>query len=134
MLLTKDNPQGPKRRRFFTRWDLGLSLFLVLVAAGGWLIQAQWSPAPVAVVRLASGESLTVDLTQDREFLIQGRLGPLTAEVADGGIRITAAPCPDQICVKSGRLPAETMAIICVPNGVLITAVQERARYDAFTW
>ncbi|NLY55001.1 MAG: hypothetical protein GX058_00660 [Firmicutes bacterium] len=130
----KENLYGPKRRRLFTCRDLGLSLFLLFLAAGGWLLQARLSLAPVAVVRLASGEAFTVDLTQNQELSIPGRLGSLTAVVVDGTIRITAAGCPDQICVNSGRLPSETMAIICVPNGVLITAVQERARYDAVTW
>lgn len=41
----------------------------------------------------------------------------------EGGIRITAAPCPDQICVHTGWLRQPGDLAICVPEELLVKVV-----------
>ncbi len=43
-----------------------------------------------------------------------------TIEVRDNRIRIKAATCPDQVCVRSGFLSKPGKTIVCLPHKVVI--------------
>lgn len=42
-----------------------------------------------------------------------------TIEIKDGEIFVSEAGCPDQICVKTGKLKGD-MPIVCLPNRLVI--------------
>lgn len=43
-----------------------------------------------------------------------------TIRIAPGEIRMLAADCPDQICVKSGKLTEGGLPIVCLPHRLVI--------------
>lgn len=65
----------------------------------------------------------TVDLTavQEEECMtVPGREGTNTVLIAPGEIRMLSADCPDQICVKSGKLEEGGLPIVCLPHRLVI--------------
>lgn len=46
--------------------------------------------------------------------------GSNTIEVSPGGIAITQADCPDQICVRQGRITDSLLPITCLPHRLVI--------------
>ena len=65
----------------------------------------------------------TIDLetAQDGEIVItspEGRTN--TVMIENGTIRMSAAQCPDQTCVKQGVLSSESLPIVCLPHRVVI--------------
>lgn len=38
----------------------------------------------------------------------------------DGGVWVESAPCPDQICVKQGRVSSANIPIVCLPCKLVI--------------
>ena len=40
--------------------------------------------------------------------------------IEDGSVRMTAASCPDQICIRQGRISADGAMIVCMPNRVTV--------------
>ena len=46
--------------------------------------------------------------------------GSNTIEVSPGGIAITQADCPDQICVLQGRITDSLLPITCLPHRLVI--------------
>lgn len=43
-----------------------------------------------------------------------------TIRIAPGEIRMLSADCPDQICVKSGKLVEGGLPIVCLPHRLVI--------------
>lgn len=65
----------------------------------------------------------TIDLETalDGEIVItspEGRTN--TVMIENGTIRMSAAQCPDQTCVKQGVLSSESLPIVCLPHRVVI--------------
>ena len=100
---------------------------LILVCAGSvaWLLLAPGrTDHPVAAITL-DGEVLDeIDLTQVQEpysFTVTGKDGLTnTVLVEPGRIRVEKADCPDQICVRSGKLSRAGESAACLPAGVVI--------------
>lgn len=65
----------------------------------------------------------TIDLSTapDEVFTIESENGSNTVTIKDGAISVTAASCPDKICVNHGELRSEFLPIICLPNRLIIT-------------
>ena len=40
-----------------------------------------------------------------------------------GRIRVSAADCPDQVCVEQGYISDGTVPIVCLPHGLVIEIV-----------
>ena len=65
----------------------------------------------------------TVDLTavqEEERMTVPGREGTNTVLIAPGEIRMLSADCPDQICVKSGKLEEGGLPIVCLPHRLVI--------------
>ena len=60
-----------------------------------------------------------VSLDEDAVFTIESDDGCNTIEVCDGQIRIAAADCRDQVCVRSGALHG-SVPIVCLPHRLVI--------------
>ncbi len=48
-----------------------------------------------------------------------------TVLVENGAISMHAADCPDQLCVKQGKITGEVYPIVCLPNRVTIKILAE---------
>ena len=101
---------------------------LILVCAGSvaWLLLAPGrKDHPVAAITL-DGEVLDeIDLTQVQEpysFTVTGKDGLTnTVLVEPGRIRVSAADCPDHICVDQGFISDGTVPIVCLPHKLMIS-------------
>lgn len=60
--------------------------------------------------------------------------GSNTIEISPGGVAVTQANCPDQICVQQGRITNSLLPITCLPHRLVIELKQENASADALTY
>lgn len=103
-------------------WIAALSA-LVLVSAGAWLT-LRGSGGVQA--RIYSGGELveTIDLarlTQSQTIIVSGPNGGMNTITAENGrICVSAADCPDQVCVHQGWIENGTVPIVCLPNELVI--------------
>ena len=51
---------------------------------------------------------------------IEGPLGVTTIQIAGGRARVLDAPCPQQLCVKTGAISNAGAMVVCVPNRVVV--------------
>ena len=116
----KENKSHEEKASGFKKNDLILVL-LVFVAAGiffaGHLFTSQKS-AGVVEIQIDGKVVETLDLQKERAFKING--GTNTVQIENGKVKMAAANCPDQICVKHGPLAHGAMPIVCLPNRVVI--------------
>ncbi len=52
---------------------------------------------------------------------VPGPLGETVVEIADGTVRVVSSPCPEKICIKTGRISKPGQWIACLPNRVFIS-------------
>ena len=85
------------------------------------------------VLLLSANEKNTVEIISDGQVLYRINLlteqnktirierggSHNTVEIKDGEIFVSEAGCPDQICVKTGKLKGD-MPIVCLPNRLVI--------------
>ena len=69
----------------------------------------------------------TYSLTEDRVIEIgDGN----TCRIEDGEVFMSAADCPDQICVNSAHINAHGGSIVCLPNKVILKIVSAESQED----
>ena len=73
-------------------------------------------------------------LSINRTVDIVGRDGiRLVVEVQDRRVRVRESGCPDHLCVDSGWLSQGGQAAACLPAGVSVRVVSNRASIDGVT-
>lgn len=100
-------------------------LILLIFVGSVCLCIGLWRPSDKRLVEVVSdGEVLyTIDLTkaEDAEFTVYSPDNRKnTVLIQNGSICVKEAECPDQICVKTGKLLSESMPIVCLPNRLII--------------
>ncbi len=63
----------------------------------------------------------TLPLTEDCEFLVHGKAGDNHIRICEGSVSVTAADCPDLICVHHTPISNAGERIVCLPNRVVIS-------------
>lgn len=75
-----------------------------------------------------------VDLAADQIIEVPGPLGVTVVEIRDKAVLITASPCPEKICIRSGRMRVTGQLLACLPNKVVIRLIgDDEQEYDAVT-
>ncbi|MBN1151087.1 NusG domain II-containing protein [candidate division WOR-3 bacterium] len=87
-----------------------------------------------AVVETAQGENVSVPLSKDTSFSVEGRIGRSEIQIESGRARIASSPCPKQICVKRGWISRTWESATCLPNGVWLSIEGEKQDIDATTY
>lgn len=100
-------------------------LLLAAVAASAAVLLVRKGSAPSSVARIIQDGALLeeIDLSQVTEpysFTLEDKRGSNTVLVERGRICISAADCPDQICVKQGFISNGTVPIVCLPHKLMI--------------
>ena len=108
------------KTRLFRPADALLILLILLAVLLG--LRPRLSGTGVSASIIQNGEVCAiVDLTDPtrREYVFDGNF-PLTIVAENGTVYFATADCPDQVCVRSGRLshPGDTAA--CLPAGIVI--------------
>lgn len=99
-------------------------LIAALLLAGGaltlWLSAARQTGGWVSVT--VDGVLLMeLPLDEDTQVEIGGGGHANTLVIRDGAAQITAADCPDQICVRQGAVRYEGETIVCLPHKLIVT-------------
>ena len=69
-------------------------------------------------------EEIDLDrVAEPYSFTLEDGSGANTVQVERGRIRISAADCPDQVCVKQGWISGGAVPIICLPHRLTIEIV-----------
>ncbi|MCD8340792.1 MAG: NusG domain II-containing protein [Clostridiales bacterium] len=114
--------QGTKRRKN------DLILLTVVVLAGLALTAAYYASrmggadaAELTVVVRQDGEvTATYPLAQDGSYTIVSEDGVNDLVIEDGAAWIEDADCPDQLCVKQGKIRYAGDSLICLPHSLVV--------------
>ncbi len=72
-----------------------------------------------------------LSLSEATEFTVTTDSGNNTITIADGKISVTAADCPDKVCVNTGAVSGGNIPIICLPHKLEIRIVSGSSTIDA---
>lgn len=123
------------KRKFFTVFDAALLFLLIFACAALFWFAAQRSRGGVAVIEQNGVELCRLPLRGGQgktTYTTAGEL-PVTITVEDGEAWFETAACPDQICVRTGRLSRSGEAAACLPAGVVLRIEGEADNADAMT-
>lgn len=117
-----------------TRADL-----LVVIAAIAmlpFLYLKFWSTAPAdqAQVLVGAKTALTIPLSEDRSYTVQGSMGPSVITVENGRIRFSDSPCQGKQCIHSGWLRHGGEFAACLPNRVSVLIAGTVNEFDAINF
>ncbi len=104
-------------------WILVLCILLAAAAVwGGWTLLHPAGTARIAVVRLDGETVERLPLDRDARYTVNAPDGGSnTVVVEDGAVCIEAADCPDQICVRTGRIREAGEVVVCLPHRLSVT-------------
>lgn len=78
-------------------------------------------PGRVAIVLVNGKPEARLQLIgQQREWMVQGNMGPIRLVYGGEGVRVQSAACPNQICVHQGWVHRAGARLICLPSHVVI--------------
>ena len=95
---------------------LGIVLVLFLVM----LLAKQNTVNGEAVVLIEGKEYGRYPLSKDCVVEIPGLLGNNVLTISDGKARMSAAVCPDKICMNFGEIHYNTDMIVCLPGSIVV--------------
>lgn len=72
-------------------------------------------------------------LKEDRQFTVDGTVGPVTIAVHNVGAHVLASTCPRGICLHASPIKRPGQQIVCAPNhlSIVITAKKDGNIIDA---
>lgn len=118
----------------FQKGDLAVLCAIVLLAAGFLLfprLTARTADGAYCEI-LCGGEGTRYPLSDTRTIPLSHGGYTLTVTIAHGAVSVTAADCPDRVCVKTGEITAPGSVIVCVPAEVVVRITgNEEADYVA---
>ena len=113
---------------------IAVFLLLAVLSIGAMVYRrAGTKDAMTAIVSVDGNDLLTIDLSAGAgpyEISLEELAGiDMTLEVREHAVRVLHSDCPDQICVRSGKLSRAGESAACLPAGVVIKV--ESGRGDA---
>lgn len=126
MSQTRRADSAPEQKSGQKKRDL--LLLAVLLAAAALLFAGReffaGRPAVMVSVWVDGAETMTLDLNQDDDIVIENGNGQTNhLIIEDGKAFLTEASCPDKRCVRQGAISETGQTIACAPNRVSITIV-----------
>ncbi|MGI6731568.1 MAG: NusG domain II-containing protein [Anaerovoracaceae bacterium] len=113
--------------KFFKKADIVIIAIILIMSGIAWLIYQYISAGSVPkaeiyyfselveTVELEKGNEMTFSVPQEEDVVFH-----LDAE---GGIGFIQSDCPDQVCVRSGKLHQVGDFAACLPNGLILKIV-----------
>ena len=118
--------------KFFSKNDFGIISVVLTVAAVCFLALHLWAGKGRAVSVTVDGRLLgTYSLEEALTLSIDGVGGTNRFGIEDGEASISAADCPDGLCVKKGKVNRRGESIICLPHRVVVKVLGGENEYDA---
>ncbi len=105
---------------------------VLLIAGGAWLFTTlNKVPGEYAVVIVNRKEVARYPLDTDAEIRLESENGGYNILVIkDGKADITAASCPDKICVNQHAISNTGEVIVCMPNKTVIEIIGGEQEVD----
>ncbi len=120
--------------KFFKRTDLIIIFVIILFSILFWLIYTgAFSDTQVKAEIYYNSELMeTIALTpgQERFFSLPQKKNVVFRIDKEGNIEFNKSDCPDQICVKTGKLHIAGQSAACLPNGLVLKIVPLNGRRD----
>ncbi len=117
------------------RWRAGDTILIiaVLLAAALLLLGLFLLPARGSAVQVTvDGRVIaTLPLSEDTTYVIPGTQGENTLVIRDGQAAVTAADCPDGVCVRHRPVSRAGQSILCLPHKVAVTVIGGTPAVDA---
>ncbi len=97
-------------------------MLCAIAAASAWgLLAFRITPGARAIVFVGDNKYGWYSLDGPRHSVpIPTRIGPVNAEFGEGSARVTASPCRNQICVRTGKIAHSHAEVVCLPARLLI--------------
>ncbi len=106
-----------------------LLLLVLLGLAGIGMGLLQLRPAADRVVVKQDGKVIgSYLLAQDREILLDNDWGRNKIRIKDGQVSVTAADCPDQICVRHRPVSRDQETIVCLPHRLVVEVIRAEGK------
>ena len=93
---------------------------------------------------LAPAKTLTCEITQDGKLVKRVQLGAgyqdtitiegavtNVIEITENSVYFSHSDCPDQVCVRTGKLTRAGQIAVCLPNRVIVRLVGAQDEIDA---
>ena len=130
-----ERSNGRARLPLWGRRDVWIVLTALLSALLLWLWFSRSGEGTTAVVSREGRELYRIDLpavTEPYRIELDGDYCA-TLLVEHGAIRFEQADCPDQLCVRTGRLTRAGEAAVCLPAEITVQIEGGGRDTDAFT-
>ena len=99
-------------REYIHRRDLWLIGGILALA----LVLLLWPKGAGERVRLTfGGETCDYPLAESKTLELAWEDGSLTVRIEDGAVWVERSDCPDQVCVRTGRITQAGETIVCLP-------------------
>lgn len=110
------------KRKWLRSFDLVIIVFVLLIAALLFFFVRRGEAGDTVRVFVDNDLYTTLSLSDPpKEHTVVTARGSLTLSVTDAGVAVTASDCPDDICVRTGRIARRGESIVCAPLGVSVT-------------
>lgn len=104
--------------------DIKLVIILMVIIALIFLfINITSEDGSIAEVYYKDEKVLTIDLSIDGEYVVNGELGDVVLEVKNTMIRVKEENSPKHICSREGFIGDSSRTLICLPNKIIIKIV-----------
>jgi len=103
---------------------IGLISLQTYVRGGGTpeiTIEAAGVPAAGRGAAAGAEQHWIFPLDAHTTLRVPGPLGETVVVIEDGSVRVVSSPCPEKICIKTGRISKPGQWIACLPNRVFIS-------------
>ncbi len=104
-------------------------IILLIIAAGAVMALVLFmskKSGTYVQVRVDSEVVREFDLNTDTEYMIQGANGGQNLLIIkDGEAFVSEASCPDELCIKMGRISNVGESVICLPNRVVVEIISD---------
>lgn len=109
----------------FTKWDIMILLFLLLVGIffSVWIFFPDSAPGNFLEIR-QNGEILkTLPLNQNTRETVSGEGGTNTFIIQDGSVSMIEADCGDHTCIQTGSIQKNGESIVCLPHRLVLQII-----------
>jgi len=115
--------------------DIAIFLFaLLIIGLISFQTYARGGGTPEITIRGAAQgagqgaeEQWIYPLDGEATLRVPGPLGETVVVIEEGTVRVISSPCPEKICIKTGRISKPGQWIACLPNRVFITIRGKRS-------
>ena len=107
------------------KFDIIIVISLIFVAAVSWIIINNIYQSKGSYIEIIVSEKVkdTLPLDKDTEYRVAEKDFMNVIKIKDGQVYMEAADCPDELCVKQGKISKNGQSIICLPHKVVVRVV-----------